>query len=137
MKVSAAPSISNPIIAPPSPQPEKLACVSLIVPAFNEEHGIGRIIERALPTQRELAKLGMALEMLVVDDGSCDRTAQVVAGYRDVRLIRHARNCGYGAAIKTGFRHASGDYLAFIDADGNLPTRVASRPLPRSIGTGR
>ena len=54
-------------------------------------------------------------------DGSRDRTAEVVAGYPDVRLVRHPINRGYGAAIKTGFRHAQGDYLAFIDADGTYP----------------
>ncbi len=96
-------------------------CVSLVVPAFNEERGIGKVIERALPVQRELEKLGLALEMLVVDDGSKDETVQVVESYRQVRLIRHPRNRGYGAAIKTGFRHASGDYLAFVDADGTYP----------------
>ncbi len=59
--------------------------------------------------------------MLVVDDGSKDETARVVESYRQVRLIRHSGNRGYGAAIKTGFRHASGDYLAFVDADGTYP----------------
>ncbi len=97
------------------------ACVSLVVPAFNEEGGIGKVIERALPVRSELEHLGLGLEMLVVDDGSRDRTAQVVESYRQVRLIRHPRNRGYGAAIKTGFRHASGDYLAFVDADGTYP----------------
>ncbi len=58
---------------------------------------------------------------MVVDDGSVDRTAQVVEGYRQVRLVRHERNRGYGAAIKTGFRHAAGDLLAFVDADGTYP----------------
>ncbi len=101
--------------------PLKPSCVSLVVPAYNEEDGIGRVIERALPNRGELAKIGLGFEMLIVDDGSRDGTAQVVSNYPEVRLVRHAKNRGYGAAIKTGFRHATGDLLAFIDADGTYP----------------
>ncbi len=61
------------------------------------------------------------LEFIIVDDGSHDRTVACVSNYPGVRLIQHARNRGYGAAIKTGFRHASGEYLAFLDADGTYP----------------
>lgn len=96
-------------------------CVSLVVPAFNEEDGIGPVVERMLAVRQELQERGWQLEILVVDDGSRDRTAEVVAGYPEVRLVRHPINRGYGAAIKTGFRHAQGDYLAFIDADGTYP----------------
>jgi glycosyltransferase involved in cell wall biosynthesis len=56
-----------------------------------------------------------------VDDGSADRTGAVAAGYDGVQVIRHDRNAGYGAAIKTGFGSAHGDYLAFLDADGTYP----------------
>ncbi len=100
---------------------KRSTCVSLVVPAFNEEDGIAQVIERVRPVRHALEQLGMGLEMLIVDDGSRDRTAQVVERYRDVRLVRHPCNRGYGAAIKTGFRHASGEYLAFIDADGTYP----------------
>ena len=104
------------------PQPPQTpSCVSLVIPAFNEEDGIGAVIERALPNGCELAKLGLGFELVIVDDGSRDRTAELVAAHPDVRLIRHPVNRGYGAAIKTGFRCATGDYLAFIDADGTYP----------------
>lgn len=101
--------------------PVPVNCVSLVVPAFNEEDGIGPVVERMLAVRQELQERGWQLEILVVDDGSRDRTAEVVAGYPEVRLVRHPINRGYGAAIKTGFRHAQGDYLAFIDADGTYP----------------
>ncbi|MEW5718448.1 MAG: glycosyltransferase [Chloroflexota bacterium] len=97
------------------------SCVSLVIPAYNEEDGIAQIIERALTAQAALRELDLGLEVIVVDDGSCDHTARVATKYPEVRVIKHPRNRGYGAAIKTGFRCASGDWLAFIDADGTYP----------------
>lgn len=95
--------------------------VSVVIPAFNEEDGIGRVIERSLATRSELSQLGLDLELIVVDDGSQDHTAEVVTRCGQARLVRHTINRGYGAAIKSGFRQAKGDYLAFIDADGTYP----------------
>lgn len=95
--------------------------LSVVIPALNEEDGIAEILQRVLAVREPLAQMGIGLEVLVVDDGSRDKTPNVVGQFRDVRLIRHLTNRGYGAAIKTGFRHASGDYLAFLDADGTYP----------------
>lgn len=95
--------------------------LSVIIPALNEERGITHIVERVLHTRAALAQNGLGLEFIVVDDGSKDRTAQIVSQYGDVHLVRHAINRGYGAAIKSGFRQATGDYLAFLDADGTYP----------------
>ena len=95
--------------------------LSVIIPAYNEEDGICSVIERVMNVRDPLAQVGLALELIVVDDGSRDQTAAHVVQYPDVRLVRHIQNRGYGAAIKTGFRHATGDYLAFIDADGTYP----------------
>jgi glycosyltransferase involved in cell wall biosynthesis len=98
--------------------------LSVVIPALNEEDGIADIIERVLAIKGSLAKVGVSdLELIVVDDGSCDRTAEIVAGYPEVVLVQHAVNRGYGAAIKTGFRHAKGNLLAFLDADGTYPPR--------------
>jgi hypothetical protein len=96
--------------------------LSVVIPALNEEDGIADIIERVLAVGPALANAGVdGLELIVVDDGSTDRTAEITAGYRDVRLIQHKGNKGYGAAIKTGFRHARGELLSFLDADGTYP----------------
>jgi glycosyltransferase involved in cell wall biosynthesis len=98
--------------------------LSVVIPAYNEEAGVAEVIERVLAVEPELKKVGLdGLELIIVDDCSKDRTAEIVASYagRGVRLIRHKVNRNYGGALKTGFRHAKGDYLAFMDADGTYP----------------
>jgi glycosyltransferase involved in cell wall biosynthesis len=98
--------------------------LSVVIPAYNEESGVAEVIERVLAVEPELKKVGLdGLELIIVDDCSKDRTAEIVASYADrgVRLIRHRVNRNYGGALKTGFRHAKGDYLAFMDADGTYP----------------
>lgn len=96
--------------------------LSVVIPAYNEERGIAQIVERTLSIGPRLKEKGVAdLEVIVVDDGSCDSTAAIVTQYEQVRLIRHPRNRGYGAALKTGFNHARGTLLGFLDADGTYP----------------
>lgn len=96
--------------------------LSIVIPAYNEETGIAAIINRVLGIRAELADIGVAgLELLVVDDGSQDGTADIVASMTEVQLIRHTRNKGYGAALKTGFCQATGDLIGFLDADGTYP----------------
>ncbi len=96
--------------------------LSVVIPALDEEDGIADIIERVLAVKEPLAEAGVeGLELIVVDDGSTDRTPEIVAGYPDVVLAQHPVNRGYGAAIKTGFRQAKGNLLAFLDADGTYP----------------
>jgi glycosyltransferase involved in cell wall biosynthesis len=96
--------------------------LSIVIPAYNEEDGIAKIIERVLPIRPALQAAGVEdMEVIVVDDGSRDRTAEVAATYTDVRLLRHTVNQGYGAALKTGFGHAQGNLLGFLDADGTYP----------------
>lgn len=96
--------------------------LSVVIPALNEEAGIADIIGRVSAVLPQLRKIGVDdLEIIVVDDGSRDRTAEVAAAFPTVRLVRHGANRGYGAAIKTGFRHARGELVAFTDADGTYP----------------
>ncbi len=96
--------------------------LSVVIPAYNEEEGIAQIIERVLPIRSSLREIGVEdMELIVVDDGSRDRTASIAAQYPEVRLVKHMRNQGYGAAIKTGFGQATGCLLGFLDADGTYP----------------
>jgi glycosyltransferase involved in cell wall biosynthesis len=100
----------------------ELLTLSVVIPALNEEDGIAGIVGRVLATDSDLKSIGIRnLEVVVVDDGSIDDTARIVEQMPGVRLVKHAVNRGYGAAIKTGFGRASGDLLAFLDADSTYP----------------
>ena len=99
-----------------------MTTLTIVIPAYNEERGIADIARRVLAVKPALNQVGVGeLELLVVDDGSRDGTAQFAAAVEGVRLIRHTVNQGYGAALKTGFRQAQGDLIGFLDADGTYP----------------
>lgn len=88
--------------------------VSIIIPAFKEEEAIGDVVARL---KQALQSVSFSHEILVVDDGSGDRTGEL-AESAGARVIRHPYNRGYGAALKTGIRAAAGQTVAFMDADG-------------------
>ena len=95
--------------------------LSVVIPAYNEEDGICAIIDRVSAIRLALEAMGIGLEVIVVDDGSHDATCERVRGFANVCLVQHPTNRGYGAALKSGFRAASGDLLGFLDADGTYP----------------
>ncbi len=94
--------------------------LSIVIPAYDEEDAIEATSRACLEAAPRIAsEAGLdSVEVIVVDDGSRDRTAEIVARIAGVRLVRHEKNRGYGAALKTGFAAASGDLLGFLDADG-------------------
>jgi glycosyltransferase involved in cell wall biosynthesis len=99
-----------------------MTVLSVVIPAYNEENGIAEIASRVLSVSPALKQVGVErLELLVVDDGSRDRTADVAQNIAGVTLIRHPKNKGYGAALKTGFSKAGGELIGFLDADGTYP----------------
>ena len=93
--------------------------VSVVIPAFEEAAAVGVVVQslRAAAGWREV---------LVVDDGSADETA-IVAATAGARVIKHPYNKGNGASVKTGIRHASGEYILIIDADGQHTASDALR----------
>ena len=103
------------------PAGPRLHRVSFVLPAFNEEPNIARAIHE---TSRAAARHCAAHEIVVVDDGSSDGTADIVAREAEknpaIRLVRHDRNRGYGEALRTGFTSASLDYVFFTDADNQF-----------------
>jgi len=99
-----------------------MTTLSIVIPAYNEEDGIADIAHRVLAVQPKLANVGIDhLELLVVDDGSSDKTADIVRSIKGATLVSHPKNKGYGAALKTGFGRASGELIGFLDADGTYP----------------
>lgn len=88
--------------------------ISVIVPAFNERQVIGQVLDSVTDY---LSQLNGNHEIIVVDDGSTDGTGDI-ARDKNVRLITHPYNKGYGAALKTGLRSALNDVCVFFDSDG-------------------
>jgi len=92
--------------------------ISLVLPAYNEAENIEPIVAEAIPA---LESVTSDYEILVVDDGSKDDTAgatrRVMARHSQVRLVQHAVNQGFGAAVLTGFSSAQKDWIFYTDAD--------------------
>jgi glycosyltransferase involved in cell wall biosynthesis len=105
--------------------------LSIILPALNEEENI----ERAMTAATKVAdRLCARHEIIVVDDGSTDRTAEIVrtAGEADprIRLVSHAKNQGYGHALRSGFEAATMDLVFFTDADNQFDLEELEMFLP-------
>ncbi len=94
--------------------------LTVFFPAFNEEGNIRGTVESAVTALNESPYIG-TYEILVIDDASTDHTRAIVTElakiHPQVRCISHSHNHGYGAALKTGFKHARMDYVFFTDAD--------------------
>lgn len=111
------------------------ANLSIVIPAYNEEAGIG-------PTLESLLQEFPAAEIIVVDDCSTDRTAEIVCAYPGIKLVRHKFNRGQGGAIKTGMLVATGSFVAWFDADNEhrasdllrLYRRMCSENMAAIIG---
>jgi glycosyltransferase involved in cell wall biosynthesis len=106
-----------------------LPCLTVVIPALNEEEAIGSTISRCLAATEEICSSGRLseVEFIVVSDGSTDRTVEIARDFADndtqIKLIVFEQNRGYGAAIKEGFSKGKGDLLAFLDADGTCDPR--------------
>lgn len=113
------------------PRPVKKPSISVFFPAYNEEANIGAL---CLKTASVLKKIAGQWEVIAVNDGSRDRTAQVVEALHKkqprIRVVSHSVNSGYGAAVKTGFASAKHEWIFFTDGDGQFNVEEMSRFLP-------
>ena len=101
--------------------------LSMVVPVYNEARSAKLVLEQLLEV---LDRLNCPVELIVVDDGSTDGTAEVLDAFSDrIRVLRHLANRGYGAAIKTGIGHSSYPLVAITDADGTYPNEELPRLL--------
>src|SRR3990167_5559108 len=105
--------------------------LSVFFPAYNEEDNIVDTVSKAIDVLKSLNFSDY--EVIVVDDGSADNTAaavqNMVAKNSKIRLIRHSRNRGYGATLKTGFSSAKFNWIAFTDSDGQFDFREINKFL--------
>lgn len=97
--------------------------LSIIVPAFNEAKSLPNVLESLMSLE-----FPREIEIIVVDDGSNDQTAEVASSF-PVTLIRHPYNKGYGAALKSGIQKARSDRIVFFDADGQHRSEEIHRLL--------
>lgn len=102
--------------------------ISVIIPAFNEEKRIGDFLKKLT---KFLGHRDYNSEIIIVDDGSEDRTVEVVKSIEsNARIVRHKTNKGKGEAIKTGIKNAGLNNVLFMDADGSAPPSQIDKILP-------
>jgi glycosyltransferase involved in cell wall biosynthesis len=98
----------------------------VVVPAYTEEGAIDSVIDQV---EKAMASTAMTYEIVVVDDGSTDRTRGVLSQRKGITVVTHAENRGYGAALKSGIRKARGDVIVITDADGSYPNEEVPKLL--------
>ncbi|RLJ04049.1 MAG: glycosyltransferase family 2 protein [Candidatus Aenigmatarchaeota archaeon] len=99
--------------------------ISVIIPAYNEEKSIQGTINGIKNNIKDIK-----YEIIVINDGSTDRTLEIIKKIKGIKVISHSTNKGYGAAIKTGLRNSRYDWICIIDADGTYP----AEDIPKLLG---
>ena len=101
--------------------------ISVVIPAYNEEE----VIRNTLTSSLEyLEKQHVPAEIIVVDDGSTDRTPNIVKEFPEVKLVSHEKNYGKGRAVRTGYLLAENPIVVVMDADNSLPLSNFDRAKP-------
>lgn len=108
--------------------------LSIVIPCFNEAENVDVLMSELQPVVAELRR-GQSVEVICVDDGSLDGSGDLLetrfAGDSDLRVVRHERNRGLGAALRTGFQHARGEAVVTTDCDGTYPFTLIPALLDR------
>ena len=114
-----------------APSPQSPVSISVFFPCYNEQANVIRTVERAIDV---LEKLKADFEIIVVDDGSRDNTGQIAEeiARRDsrVKVVHHAANLGYGAALQSGFTAATKELVFYMDGDGQFDMNEMPQLLP-------
>ena len=107
-----------------------LTTLSVILPAYNEELNLERVVTSAL---KILPSVSSSFEIIIVNDGSRDRTGEIATRLADlsdhIRVVHHPQNRGYGAALKSGIEQAKNDLIFFCDSDGQFTLEDLPRLL--------
>jgi len=119
-----------------SQTPHERVTLSVVIPCFNEERTLRQCVDNVLSLRAD----DLALEILIVDDCSLDTSRDIArdlaSRHKEVRVLHHATNQGKGAALRTGFRQTTGDFVAVQDADLEYNPREL-RDLIRPLRDGR
>ena len=111
--------------------------LSIIIPCFNESGSLARFEAELLP---ELAALEQPYEVILVDDGSIDTSAglfsMLASRHPEIKVFKHARNQGLGAALRTGFAASKGEWIATLDADLTFHPKQLKALLAKQEETG-
>ncbi|MBU1125684.1 MAG: glycosyltransferase family 2 protein [Candidatus Omnitrophica bacterium] len=97
--------------------------LTIIIPVHNEENAIKSVVQELLEVKKRLLVDTdiQAIEILIINDASTDKSAEIISSFKEIRLISLAVRHGYGGALKTGFANARGDLIAFLDGDRTYP----------------
>jgi len=110
--------------------------ISIVIPAYNEEKRIGKALKKVYEYFKEKK---IEFEIIVVDDGSNDKTVEIVEKFsfdkKEIRILKHEKNMGKGAAVKTGILNAKGELILFTDADLSTPIEEFEK-LKKEIENG-
>jgi len=115
----------------------KIEELSIFLPTYNEEGNIGTVIKRTIEAANLYAN---KWELIIVDDGSTDSTNKIASQIADsdpnIRVIRHEKNSGYGASLKTGFYNSKYSWIAFTDSDGQFDFAEIKKFIEKQKETG-
>lgn len=97
--------------------------ISIILPVFNEEKNIGRVLGNV---SSFFSEIKLPFEIIAVNDGSKDKTSEILnkySGLKNIKIVLHEKNLGYGTALRSGFNAAQGDLIFFTDSDGQFDVK--------------